>query len=228
MTKKMKLKRWITFYLALVVIAISAFLLPIFIKTKPFIVPFSSKVANTPTNTSPSQQIFIANHGWHTGIIVPADALRQRLPDLAARFPYYDWLEIGWGDAGFYQNETITIALTLNAVLTPSDTVMHVVGFDGEPSAMFYQSEVIAHPISTAQLDNVLTFIDNSFAKNQADRLITQANGRYGDSQFYRAVGKYYAFNTCNKWTAKALVSAGIDIGTAYKLTASSVMNGLK
>lgn len=93
---------------------------------------------------------------------------------------------------------------------------------------MFYQSEVIEKAISTAQLDNVLTFIDNSFAKSQADRLIVQASGRYGDSQFYRAVGKYYAFNTCNKWTAKALVSAGIDIGTAYKLTASSVMNGLK
>jgi len=34
--------------------------------------------------------------------------------------------------------------------------------------------------------------------------------------------------NTCNKWTAKGLKSAGMDISPTFKLTADSIMDYLK
>ena len=49
-------------------------------------------------------------------------------------------------------------------------------------------------------------------------------HGIYGDSQFYKAKGEFHIFNTCNKWTAKGLESAGMNISTTFKLTASSIM----
>jgi len=33
--------------------------------------------------------------------------------------------------------------------------------------------------------------------------------------------------NTCNTWTAKGLKSAGLDISTAFKLSAESIMDYL-
>ncbi|MFB8829603.1 hypothetical protein ACE0DR_10225 [Azotobacter sp. CWF10] len=33
--------------------------------------------------------------------------------------------------------------------------------------------------------------------------------------------------NTCNKWTAKGLRSAGVDIFPAFKLTAGSIMKSI-
>jgi len=34
--------------------------------------------------------------------------------------------------------------------------------------------------------------------------------------------------NTCNKWTAKGLKSAGMDISPTFKLTAESIMDYLE
>ena len=51
--------------------------------------------------------------------------------------------------------------------------------------------------------------------------------GIYGNSQFYKAKGDFHIFNTCNKWTAKGLESAGMKISTTFKLTAGSIMNYL-
>ena len=58
--------------------------------------------------------------------------------------------------------------------------------------------------------------------------MIALGAGIYGDSQFYRGAGEYYLTNTCNKWTAKALQSAGMDISPGFKLTADSVMGYIK
>ena len=53
-------------------------------------------------------------------------------------------------------------------------------------------------------------------------------NGLYGDSQFYKGVGDYHLMNTCNKWTAKGLESAGMDISPTFKLSAGSVMDYIR
>ncbi|MFY3756190.1 DUF2459 domain-containing protein, partial [Escherichia coli] len=39
--------------------------------------------------------------------------------------------------------------------------------------------------------------------------------------------GRYGILNTCNKWTAKGLQSAGIEIEPALKLTAGSVISAM-
>ena len=71
----------------------------------------------------------------------------------------------------------------------------------------------------------LLQFIENSFLKNHKGDVVALKNGLYGNSQFYKAEGDYYLMNTCNKWTAKGLYSAGLDIFTTFKLTSDSVMD---
>lgn len=184
--------------------------------------------ASNPTNKVPEQHVHVASHGWHTGIIVDGNKLNRRMPSLADRFPKAEFYEIGWGDAGFYQADKITATLTLNAVFLPSDTVVHVVGFEGNPAMYFPTSEVRSVSLTDEGMERLCEFIESSFAKDQAGEPIRSSVGLYGDSQFYQGEGKYHLLNGCNKWTAKALCSGGVAINPALKITSASVMDEIR
>lgn len=170
--------------------------------------------------------IFITGHGWHTGVVVSADRIFKVLPELQQRFAGASHLEIGWGDAGFYQNPTPTAGIALRAMFTPSSTVMHVVAVPKDVSAYFPSSQVKPVVIDEAGLNALLSFIESSFARED-QRLVSLSEGIYGNSQFYQATGSYYVMNTCNKWTAKALKSAGVGVYPYAMLTAESVLSAV-
>jgi uncharacterized protein (TIGR02117 family) len=169
----------------------------------------------------------VLSHGWHTGIAVPARDLNRRMPALAQRFPAAEYYEIGWGDAGFYQSPVVTTGLALQAMFNSPGTVMHIVGFDENPASYFPSSVVRQLAVSPDHYQNLLAFLASSFATDSDGTLISQGHGLYGDSQFYQAVGTYFVCNTCNKWTAKALYSAGLDLDPTLRLTSSSVLSAL-
>lgn len=170
-------------------------------------------------------RIYVASHGWHTGIILEPENLNHLMPSLAKRFPDCDYYELGWGDAGFYQAEKITVKITLNAVFLPSETVVHVVGFKGDPADVFPNSEIRDVSLSGEGMRSLSAFVQSSFACDDTGKLKMLGSGLYGDSQFYEGQGRYHLFNGCNKWTAKALCSGGLEIDPRFKLSAASVMN---
>ncbi len=180
-------------------------------------------IENTSLTITDKQQIFIVNHGWHTGIIIPASHIYSLLPDLQQRFSDNHYLEFGWGDKGFYQAEEITLGITLRAILWPSDSVMHVVGIDKNPLTYFSQSDIRSLCVSADGYARLVDFIRHSFQLHD-HKISASQQGIYGDSQFYRGDGRYHLFNTCNNWSAKALASAGFDIFVGSKLTAGSIM----
>lgn len=188
--------------------------------------PLALKPANTISCTE-TREIYVISHGWHTGISFPAEALNTLLPELKARFPASNYYEIGLGDTGFYQSQEITTGLTLRAMFWSDGSVIHLVGFNEEPQLYFPNSTVKKIKLSRESQDSMLRFIQSSFKQNRDGHIIPEKRGIYGNSQFYTGVGTYHLFNTCNKWTAKALYSAGLDISPMLKLTSSSVMDTL-
>lgn len=178
----------------------------------------------TSANTERNQRIYVASHGWHTGIILEKKNLNHRMHSLAKRFPHADYYEVGWGDAGFYQANKITAKITLNAVFLPSDTVVHLVGLNSDPVSYFSNSQVQEVSISDEGMKSLCAFVESSFARDETGKPKMLGPGLYGDSQFYEGQGKYHIFNGCNKWTAKALHSGGIDIEPVMKITSASVM----
>ena len=174
------------------------------------------------------RSVYVANHGWHTGLIISSESVNVSLPFLIKRFGSVPYYEFGWGDEGFYQAKEITSFLKISAIFWPTDAVMHVVAVSLQPDKYFSGSEVIELKLSHSELESLQVFISNSFKYTDAGRAIKLEKGIYGDSQFYRATGKYHMFNTCNKWTANGLKSAGMDIVAGFKLTADSVMSYVK
>ena len=173
-------------------------------------------------------RIFVIAHDWHTGIALPVDALVDDMPFLRARFKDAPYIEFGWGDKGFYQAAEITAGLTLQAMVWSPGTVMHVVAVPRPPQEYFPYSQVIELCIGAAEMKTLKQFLQSSFLRDANGNAQSLRDGIYGDSQFYAATGRFHLFNTCNKWTAKALLSAGVDIAPTLKLTAASVTDHLK
>ena len=191
--------------------------------TKPHVVESSTGQAPW----SATAEVFVVGHGWHTGLVVPAAALQWQLPQLWQRFPQASHLEVGWGDAGFYQAEEVTSGLTMQAIFWPSRSVVHVVAVPSQVQRYFPASQVERLCLDARAMAALLQFMVNSFASDADGKLIPLKKGIYGNSQFYQGQGDYYLFNTCNKWTAKGLKSAGFAISPWWKLRADSVMDYL-
>ena len=175
-----------------------------------------------------SYPLYVVSHGWHTGLIIPASYLNQTIPDLKERFGDTAYYEIGWGDKGFYQAQEVTTGLTLQAMFWSEGAIMHVVAVPDSPSKYFGQSKVVSTCLTNEQISALSTFVSNSFARDSQGHLVRLKQGIYGNSQFYDGKGRYYLLNTCNKWTAKGLLSAGVDISPSLSLTADSVMSAIQ
>ncbi|MBK7003603.1 MAG: TIGR02117 family protein [Rhodoferax sp.] len=193
---------------------------------KPYVV--EPKEALVPSDAMRSHPIFVVSHGWHTGLIMPASHLNHIIPELKERFgdaPYY---EIGWGDKGFYQAQEITTGLSLQALFWSEGTVMHVVAVPYSVRTYFGNSEVVDSCLTDGQIASLATFVANSFTRDLQGRLVRLQPGIYGNSQFYGGQGRYSLLNTCNKWTARGLQSAAVDISPSTTLTSQGVMDAVR
>ena len=176
---------------------------------------------------STMNEVYVVNHGWHTGFVVPASGIQQAMPELKQRFENAPYIEFGWGDNEFYQAEEITSGVTLKAIFLPTDSVVHAVLVPLKVDRYFKNSEVEKFCLEDSKLESLIKFISSSFYRDESGNILKLNHGIYGDSQFYKAKGDFHIFNTCNKWTAKGLESAGMKISTTFKLTAGSIMNFL-
>ena len=177
-----------------------------------------------PPAGAPRVDVFVVSHGYHAGIVVP----RQQLADLASRdghgalmavstrFASYSWLEIGWGDEGFYTSvptiASLTVRSAARALLLPGNpSVLHVVGLNGDPRASFPAADMVRLELSETGFARLLARIDATFASGPQDL----GPGLYGPSRFFRAVGTFHVFNVCNHWIAGLLDAAGVPTAPA-------------
>lgn len=191
--------------------------------SKPYTTKVSAELPPTGIN-----EIYIVSHGWHTGFVIPAADIETRYPQLKERFDDSPYLEIGWGDKGFYQAQVITTGLAIRAVFWPTESVIHAVAVPSSPEEYFAGSLVQRLCLHDREYSSLIDFISNSFHTSEEGKIKELRNGIYGNSQFYKGTGDYYLMNTCNKWTAKGLKSAGMDISPTFKLTADSIMDYLQ
>jgi uncharacterized protein (TIGR02117 family) len=177
-----------------------------------------------PPAGSPRVEVFIVTNFYHSGLIVPREALaeaarRRKLPALAsvtARFAPYERLEFGWGDEGFYTrvptSAELTTALALRALFWPGNpSVLHVVGFSEQPRMAYPEANLVALTLGEAGFDRLAAMLDATFARTARDDSAEElGRGLYGHSLFYRAVGTFNVLRVCNHWISDLLDQAGV------------------
>ena len=177
-----------------------------------------------PGPNEPFKPIYLVSHGWHAGIVVKRTDIPMGIWPQHNDFPEAEYLEVGWGDKDYYMTTEPHLGITLKAGLLPSASVLHIVGFSGSVMSYFPHSEVIRIELSEVGFERLCTYLENSFARDEAGLSQSLGPSLYGEGRFYLSRETYHAFNTCNVWTARALRDAGCPITPATTLTVDSLM----
>lgn len=160
--------------------------------------------------------IYIHTNGMHASFILPAkhpvfDWTQLILPELFEVKGSTDtFLEIGWGDRAIYLDivewSELTIGLGFRTLFLPTPSLMHISAYRDLPT-----SNILHTRVSDTQYLKLCEFIQQTFALDQAEQLrLIPDRGYTPNDQFYEAVGKYHAFNTCNTWANRGLKRAGV------------------
>ncbi len=176
------------------------------------------------------REIYIYNNQWHTGFVLNTSELSPRGQQYFKRFGKYPWIEIGWGDDGFYRAPEATACKALQAMFLSRASVLHVVGIEPDP-LRYYRSDVfdLYHVrVSEAGYRRLEQFILDSFRPGDDGNPIELEEGLYGFSRFYVARGQYGMLQTCNNWTARGLRTTGFPITPPYAQTAGNLACQIK
>ena len=195
-----------------------------------------------PAAGSPTVDVFVVSHGYHAGIAIStarvADVASQHgyaaLIAITQRFAAYPFIEIGWGDEGFYSSVpdagSLTIGLAMRALFQPGNaSVLHVVGLSDTPRQTFPSADIVRVSISEEAFVRMMRELDESFARSGSSPMPkVLGKGLYGPSLFYRANGSFHIFNVCNQWVARLLSVAGLPIAPLLAILPAGLFFDLK
>jgi uncharacterized protein (TIGR02117 family) len=177
-----------------------------------------------PESLAVSKSVYLVQHGWHTRIAVRRHDVSAAIWPEVNDLGDVTWIEVGWGNAAYYQADDPTVAQAINAVIHPTPSALHVGGFDAPIREFLPGLTIVRVDLSPTGFDRLTRFIHESYAHDDQGNPLPTKPGRYPRSSYYLATGKYHAFNTSNNWTARALRAAGTPITPAYAMLASNVV----
>ncbi len=169
--------------------------------------------------------IWLVSHGWHAGIVFARTDIPDGIWPAPVGFSDAQYLEVGWGDSDYYRTPDAHEGIILKAALLPTDSVLHIVGFNGAVADYFPYSEIIRMELSSTGFERLIRMIAASFSRDEDGRIQPLGRGLYGNSRFYLSRERYHLFNTCNVWTARVLRAAGIPIVPARAIRVESLMS---
>lgn len=152
------------------------------------------------------------NIGWHVGLAFEAADLDPATFPEVADFPDAAWIEIGWGDAAFYQSREFDLGTLLEAALVPTPAVLHLAAMPMHPALYLPAAEVVAVPLDEAGFARLVTYVAGSMDRGGRPRATAIGPGLYPVSRFYPALGSFSLARTCNSWAAEGLAAAGVPL----------------
>ena len=171
--------------------------------------------------------MYVIDHGWHTAIALEGDYIIDQLPD-HKHLPNTKYLMIGWGDAKYYPAEHAGIWLFLRAAFWPTESALHIVGFDELATHYFPESEIVEIQVTEEGMNQMSRYIAKQFKLNAQGKPAYLTDGLYPNSAFFEAEKRYFFPRTSNKWTARTLRKSGFPITPFYAVTADNVMRQVR
>ena len=184
----------------------------------------SSDMPQPPVQPSPDSTaaIYVVRHGWHAGVAVPRAAFGEEGGPFEGRFSGARYIEVGWGDAGYYPGDQGWDRLLI-AGLWPTSSVVHAVPIRTSVTRRFAEQTIVRIPVASGEMDAVAQFVRASL-ELEAGQPVAAADGYYADSQFFASPLDYHGANNCNHWAAFALRAAGCDVAPRRTFTVKQVL----
>ena len=132
-----------------------------------------------------NKEIYLSDNGIHVDLVIPENE---------------KYMSYGWGSEIFYLNtptwDDLTVANAYKALFSEPSSVMHVTTYNQ------IENSWIKIEVNEKQLSNIKYLINKSFKlDNNRNRVKFKDAGYYHNDKFYKAVGRYSCFRTCNSWT---------------------------
>jgi len=180
-------------------------------------------------NTNEKIKIYVSKNDWHVGIILEVTENSKVQIDGLNKFNDFNYVDIGWGDAEFYQSsEDFDLYLASKAILFPTASVVRIQGYNNKIADIIkfrdYTFEIL---LDSSQFSSLCNFVDTSFQKDSLNQNIVSSKKYSGIIKYYHSVHKYYFANTCNTWVAEALEFAGYEINSSNVITAEELFREL-
>ncbi len=166
--------------------------------------------------------IWVVDHGWHTDIGVPADAITGKLAVYRDIFPGARVLMFGFGKRTFMTAKVDNLSeLLLGPV--PGPGAVEVIGLR-MPPAEAYEQPVTTLPVPPGGMASLSDFLWQMLSKTKdgAPRLISA--GHFPGSLFYASTHGYSLFYTCNTWAAQAVHAAQVPVSAGGVLLPGGVL----
>ena len=178
-----------------------------------------------PGENDKTVSIYLVNHGRHTGLIVPVNSISTNDWPEAEDFGSNQYIEVGWGDEDFFKTPEPSFWMTFKAVLWPTASTLHIVGFNKSAQQYFSGIDITKIDLSEEGFNNLCCFVSDTYFRDEENKTHVIAPGLYGNGNFYKAVGKYYYPKMCNLWLAHALRDAGCPVSTSCVITSEEIMS---
>jgi hypothetical protein len=147
--------------------------------------------------------IWLVDRGWHTELLVPADAISGPLAMATGRFPTATLIAFGFGKRDWITAEVQDLR-TILAGPIPGPGVVEVTGRAALPA------NAIRLPVGGG-MAGLLNFLSTSLADPAAVPAVTSRFGQH----FHDSSRGYSLAYTCNTWVAEALAAARLPVRAA-------------
>jgi uncharacterized protein (TIGR02117 family) len=161
-------------------------------------------------------QIYLINQAWHVGFLIKVDSTSKKVIPLLNEFENYEYVDIGWGDEDFYQNDGINYYYAAKAMLISTSSVIKITGHKASRNSILkWVNDYRSVSLDTEQYQRLLNYIETSLLRIKHGYVKTSsfADGAIG---FYKSPLKYHLFMTCNTWIAEGLNESGVSIDTDW------------
>jgi uncharacterized protein (TIGR02117 family) len=176
-----------------------------------------------PPASEPLKDVWVVRHGWHTRLAVARVDVDPEVWPESRELGEVAYLDVGWGDRDFYPDPSPSVWDALDTVIRPTPAALHVVGFDRPPPTAFPGTDVVRVRVPAEGFTRLTRFIHDHYVLEDG-RPVRIAPGHYASSWFYRARGRYHALANSNRWTLRALETAGAPVTPWRAVTAGSVI----
>lgn len=169
--------------------------------------------------------VYIAKMDWHVGILVEINEEVIEKIEAAKDFNEFEYIDIGWGDADFYQSpESFDLYLATKAILIPTSSVVRIQGYNwGINDIIKWRDYAFKIDLTYPQFGKFCDFINRSFLKDNENKLLVTSVKFKGAVKFYSSSHSYHVMNTCNTWVAEGLEVAGKNIESSDVTTAEEL-----
>ena len=164
---------------------------------------------NFENETDNNKIVYLSSNGVHLNIIIPQSNIETVLKNGLELAEGEKYLSFGWGDENFYLNtptwSDLTFGNAFSALFLNSSSLIHLTRY------RYKRESWIKISLSEKELEKLNNYISESFKRDfKGNKIILPNSGYSTNDNFYKGIGSYSFFKTCNTWVNSGFKESGL------------------